>query len=110
VEPVAVPELAADSDGPEFVLSEMQERSDSDPVENAEGATVSARESAARVEQPSVAGPPLESLLGRFTLTRLPDGGLRLEAPPEAADELHQLLRQLAGLFAPPSNPAGGEP
>ncbi|MBN1606639.1 MAG: DEAD/DEAH box helicase [Polyangiaceae bacterium] len=41
----------------------------------------------------------VSSLFDRVTVTRTPDGGLRLDAAPDAAEELASLLQGLAGLL-----------
>jgi SNF2 domain-containing protein/helicase-like protein len=41
----------------------------------------------------------IASLFARISVTRTPEGGLRIEAPPSAAAELTQLLAGLAGLL-----------
>jgi hypothetical protein len=42
---------------------------------------------------------PSNPLLGRLRLTRTQDGAVRIEAPPEAADELLGLLEGLVALL-----------
>jgi hypothetical protein len=55
---------------------------------------------------PSTSLPNVTSLFERITVTRLENGGLRLEASPEAADELLRLVQGLEALLrsaeAPP--------
>jgi hypothetical protein len=108
VEPVVVPELGSDasedpSDGAE----------DGDSVAGAEGdgphdggvvATAmpapdpEARIAAATSSPASPPRPP--SLFDRLSVTRTENGGLRIEAPPEAAEELTQLLQRLSEMLA----------
>lgn len=45
------------------------------------------------------AATPSSTLLGRLRLTRAEDGAVRIEAPPEAADELLGLLEGLVALL-----------
>jgi hypothetical protein len=51
------------------------------------------------MESAPPASPHVSSLFDRVTVTRTPEGGLRLDAAPEAAEELASLLQRLAGLL-----------
>ena len=53
----------------------------------------------ARASAPQGAAAPSSPLLGRLRLTRAEDGAGRIEAPPEAADELLGLLEGLVALL-----------
>jgi superfamily II DNA/RNA helicase len=54
---------------------------------------------AAREASGPSAATGVSSLFDRVTVTRTPQGGLRLDAAPEAAEELASLLQRLAGLL-----------
>lgn len=57
---------------------------------------------------PSPAASGVAALFERIAVTRTENGGLRLEAPAEAAEELLQLLRGLAGLLSSVASHAAG--
>jgi hypothetical protein len=103
VERVEVPLSAGDAEG-----------SVEDPVEDAEAdATPSPAEAAspaaalpaetpplpARSEPRAVATSGVDTLFQRISVTRTETGALRLEAPPEAAEELARLLQGFASLL-----------
>ncbi len=62
---------------------------------------------ALETNSPPPAASGVAALFERIAVTRTENGGLRLEAPAEAAEELSQLLRGLAGLLSSVRNPAG---
>jgi hypothetical protein len=56
---------------------------------------------------PSTSLPNVTSLFERIAVTRLENGGLRLEASPETADELLRLLQGLEALLRSAEAPPG---
>jgi hypothetical protein len=52
--------------------------------------------------QPAIDPVALRSLFGQIRVERLADGRLAVDAPPESAVAMADLLRQIAGLLAPP--------
>jgi SNF2 domain-containing protein/helicase-like protein len=58
-----------------------------------------ARASGAPVSPDGARPLDIAQLFARITVTRTPEGGVRIEAPPGAAEELTQLLVGLAGLL-----------
>jgi hypothetical protein len=85
--------------------------SDSTGSVEASGAGDAARDGAMAAPRPAAAGSGmrpavdagvLHSLIGQIRVERLADGRLAVEAPPDSAAVLADLLRQVAGLLASP--------
>jgi hypothetical protein len=68
------------------------ETAPSGPEEQLDGASAS-------VVPGDVRGTGVGALLGRVHMSRTPEGALRLEAPPDAAEELIRLFEGMAALF-----------
>jgi hypothetical protein len=66
--------------------------------ESADGATVSSPGESSNTST-AAKGAGVGTLLGSVRMSRTPEGGVRLEAPPEAADELIRLFEGMAALF-----------
>jgi hypothetical protein len=125
IEPIDVPDLETSDDASEPPDDAIEPDLDAAPA----GATTPV----AQLDPPAPSGPsegtepsvdapapgleppaPFESkpldladLFARITVSRTPDGGVRIEAPPSAAADLTQLLEGLAGLLQNLKN-AGG--
>ncbi len=95
--------------------ADVAERADADVAESADAAAEPAlgepqAVQAAEQRATPAAGPsapPLrvDALFERIRVTRTANGGLRLDAEPEAADELARLLQGLAALLSTASKP-----
>ncbi|NOU30159.1 MAG: DEAD/DEAH box helicase [Polyangiaceae bacterium] len=106
VEPVAVPGLGQD-EMPETADPEASARDEQGAIDAVRDAAGLAPTLSEPVHGPAAAmlpysAPPPSSAQG-LVIARLPDGGLRIEAPPELAGPLASLLEGLAAaLRAPP--------
>jgi SNF2 family DNA or RNA helicase len=109
VEPVVVPMPADDAnEGAEGGADDAETGADAlGSADAPEGATIQRAtteptaaahtEGALQTSLPSA--PRVASLLERLAITRTEAGGLRIEAPPDVADELSQLLQELARML-----------
>jgi hypothetical protein len=101
VEPVVVPDLpAAPEPEPDELLLEAGDEQPplSEPLPQTEAASPSQPEDApSDVERAE--GSRVAPLFERVAVTRTAEGGVRIEAEPDAAGELLQLLEGLAGLL-----------
>jgi len=68
-----------------------------DVFETGDAETADGAESSNAPPAPSPAAPDVAALFGELAVERTASGGLRIEAPPEAADMLAALLEGLAG-------------
>lgn len=128
VEPVVVPAPLGEADASEDVDADVADAASTD-TPGADAARSDAPVAAAPVVEPApeapralapapsappaaaldTAGAPgpgarVNALFERIVVTRTESGALRLEAPPDAAEELAQLMRGLAALLATATN------
>jgi hypothetical protein len=99
VEPVVVPEEPSDA-GNEDVDAGDADVSNEEGQSRTEPARVNVAINEAPMPSPDAARPRAATLLERLSITRLENGGLRIEAPPDTAEELSQLLHHLSDMLS----------
>lgn len=111
VEPVIVPDGASDpnedGDGVDGDVGNEEPAGGEEPAAAQEPAAAHEGAEGQRAPRPSAAAAPprAAALLERLSITRTENGGLRIEAPPEAAEELSELLRSLGEMLSAARHP-----